>query len=418
MADTLNFLIAEEYRLNAIMKVIGVGGAGCNALDRMIRTGLIGVEFIAANTDAQALDRCLAPRKIQLGKLLTKGLGAGSDPKVGRAAAEADREIIAEALKGADLLFIAAGMGGGTGTGAAPVFAQIARETEALTIAIVTKPFIFEGRKRMTAAEGGIRELRDFVDTLVAIPNQALLSAVDNKTSLNDSFKIADSVLTQATKGISDIIAIPGKWNVDFADVRTIMCGGGDAIMGIGMAVGEGRGAKAARDAISCKLIDDVSIRGAQGVLVNITGSSELTLFDVNEAAMVIYEEAGDDANIIIGTVEDNNVGEEIRVTVIATGFNHHPTPPQARSAAASMLQPDRSYDFRAPRKVNLEEPAFKRRETATVGAERSPNVGNVHSTGNGGGKTNSGRVLHLGVIDLDGEPPDIKLPDFMTRKN
>ncbi len=306
----------------AKMKVVGVGGAGGNALNRMISAQLAGVEFIAVNTDAQALENNNATTKMQIGKNLTKGLGAGANMDVGRRAIEEDRDNVASALSGSDMVFVTAGMGGGTGTGAAPVVAEIAREINALTIGIVTKPFLFEGPKRMKRAEAGIEELKNHVDTLIVIPNQRLLTIVDKKTSVTDAFKMADSILMQSTKGISSLINTPGLINLDFADVRTIMESMGDAIMGTGIATGEERAALAAQQAISSPLLDDVKITGAQGVLVNITGGEEMTLMEVDEATSIIYEEAGEDANIIFGAVIDNNMTDEINVTVIATGFN------------------------------------------------------------------------------------------------
>jgi len=306
----------------AKMKVVGVGGAGGNALNRMISAQLTGVEFIAINTDAQALDSNNSTTKMQIGKNLTKGLGAGANMDVGRRAIEEDRDNVASALSGADMVFVTAGMGGGTGTGAAPVVAEIARELNALTIGIVTKPFLFEGPKRMKRAEAGIEELKNHVDTLIVIPNQRLLSIVDKKTSVTDAFKMADSILMQSTKGISSLINTPGLINLDFADVRTVMESMGDAIMGTGIATGEERAALAAQQAISSPLLDDIKITGAQGVLVNITGGEEMTLMEVDEATSIIYEEAGEDANIIFGAVIDENMTDEINVTVIATGFN------------------------------------------------------------------------------------------------
>jgi len=306
----------------AAMKVIGVGGAGGNALNRMISANLDGVDFIAVNTDAQALETNQAQTKVQIGKNLTKGLGAGANMDVGRRAIEEDRDGVAAALEGADMVFVAAGMGGGTGTGAAPVVAEIARDIGALTIGIVTKPFVFEGPKRMKRAETGIEDLKLNVDTLIIIPNQRLLSIIDKKTSVTEAFQLADSILMQSTKGISGLINTPGLINLDFADVRTVMEDMGDAIMGTGIASGEERAALAAQQAISSPLLDDVSISGAQGVLVNITGGEDMGLLEVDEATSVIYEEAGDDANIIFGAVIDPNMDDELNVTVIATGFN------------------------------------------------------------------------------------------------
>ncbi|HLS88791.1 MAG TPA: cell division protein FtsZ [Sphingobacteriaceae bacterium] len=304
----------------AVIKVVGVGGGGNNALNRMIEAGLQGVDFIAVNTDAQALASSLAAEKIQIGARLTKGLGAGADPEIGRNAAEETKEEIAERLKGADLIFITAGMGGGTGTGASPIIARIARETGALTVGVVTKPFGFEGRRRAAQAEQGITALRDEVDTLITIPNDRLLQVVDRSTSIVEAFRVADDVLRQGVQGISDLIAIPGLINLDFADVRTAMMNTGTALMGIGQASGEGRASKAAREAISSPLLE-TSIEGARGVLLNITGGPDLGLFEVNEAAGIITEAADPDANIIFGAVIDEELTDTIRVTVIATGF-------------------------------------------------------------------------------------------------
>ncbi len=307
----------------AKLKVIGVGGAGGNAVNRMIQSGMQGVDFVAINTDAQDLDNNAAKQKIQIGKNLTKGLGAGAKADVGREAVEADREALLSILEGADMVFITAGMGGGTGTGAAASIAQMAKEMEILTVGIVTLPFNFEGPKRMNRGLGGLSDLRKACDTVIAIPNQKLMSIVDNNTTVVEAFKLADSILHQAAKGISDLINVHGLINLDFADVETIMKNMGDAIMGTGIASGEERAVLAAQQAISSPLLDNASISGAQGVLVNITGGPDLTLMEVDEATSIIFEEAGDDANIIFGAVIDPRMADEIRVTVIATGFNH-----------------------------------------------------------------------------------------------
>jgi cell division protein FtsZ len=307
----------------AKMRVIGIGGAGGNAVDRMIDTGLSGVDFISVNTDAQALDRSKAPHKVQIGGRITKGLGAGSDPVIGRKAIEEDKDLVAESLIGSDMVFITCGMGGGTGTGASPIVAEIAKQQGALTVAVVTKPFEFEGKKRMSKALTGIEELKERVDTLIIIPNQRLLSIVQKETRLTDAFKLADDVLLQATKGISDLISVPGLINLDFADVRTVMSEMGDALMGTGYASGENKASEAAKKAIYSPLLEDISIVGAKGVLINITGGNDLALTEVNEAASVVTEAAGTDANIIFGAVIDENLKDEIRVTVIATGFGN-----------------------------------------------------------------------------------------------
>lgn len=307
----------------AEIKVIGVGGGGNNAVNRMITAGLQGVDFVTVNTDSQALQLSRASQKVQIGIKLTKGLGAGANPEIGAKAAEESREELAKVLKGADMVFVTAGMGGGTGTGAAPIVAEVAKEMGALTVGVVTRPFTFEGRKRAMQAEKGIAELKSKVDTLITIPNDRLLQVVDKHTTIHEAFRIADDVLRQGVQGISDLIAVPGLINLDFADVKTIMSNTGSALMGIGQANGENRAADAARKAISSPLLE-TSIEGARGVLLNITGGTNLTLFEVNEAAGIIAEAADPEANIIFGAVIDENLKEEIRVTVIATGFDQH----------------------------------------------------------------------------------------------
>jgi cell division protein FtsZ len=313
--------LEESLEVGARIKVVGVGGGGGNAVNTMISAGLPGVEFIAANTGAQALRSNLSPIKVQLGEKITKGLGAGANPQVGRKAAEEDMERIREHLTGADMVFITAGMGGGTGTGGAPVVARLAKELGALTVGVVTKPFLFEGKKRMKQAEDGMRELKDSVDTLIAIPNQRLLSIAGRNMPILETFKKADDVLLQAVRGISDLITVHGLINLDFADVRTIMSEMGMAMMGAAISAGENRAVEAAQHAISSPLLEDVSIKGARGVLINITGGPTLSLHEVNEAATLVQEEADDDANIIFGAVIDEHMGDEVRITVIATGF-------------------------------------------------------------------------------------------------
>lgn len=310
-----------DFNQFAQIKVIGVGGGGNNAVNRMITAGLKGVDFVAINTDAQAINLSRAGHKVQIGLKLTKGLGAGANPEVGSKAAEESREEIINALKGADMVFVTAGMGGGTGTGAAPIVAELAKELGALTVGVVTRPFSFEGRKRALQAEKGIAELKSKVDTLITIPNDRLLQVVDKHTTIHEAFRIADDVLRQGVQGISDLIAVPGLINLDFADVKTIMRNTGSALMGIGQATGENRAADAARKAISSPLLE-TSIEGAQGVLLNITGGQNLTLFEVNEASEIIAEAADPEANIIFGAVIDESLKEEVRVTVIATGFD------------------------------------------------------------------------------------------------
>ncbi|HWJ98380.1 MAG TPA: cell division protein FtsZ [Acidimicrobiales bacterium] len=305
----------------AVIKVVGVGGGGVNAVNRMIDAGLKGVEFIAVNTDAQALLMSDADIKLDIGRELTRGLGAGSDPEVGRLAAEEHRNEIEEVLQGADMVFITAGKGGGTGTGAAPVIAEIAKGIGALTIGVVTRPFAFEGRRRSVQAEAGIQKLKEKVDTQIVIPNDRLLTVSNEKTSMMNAFKMADEVLLQGVQGITDLITTPGVINTDFADVKMIMSNAGSALMGIGTATGEGRALNAARGAISSPLLE-ASIEGARGILLSIAGGSDLGLFEVNEAAEVIHGVAHPDANIIFGTVIDDEMGDEVRVTVIAAGFD------------------------------------------------------------------------------------------------
>ena len=305
----------------ALIKVVGVGGGGSNAVNRMIRAELMGVEFISVNTDAQALLLSDAPHKLRIGDKITKGLGAGADPSVGRKAAEDDSEKLYEALKEADMIFVTAGMGGGTGTGAAPVIAEIAKDIGALTVAVVTKPFSFEGAKRRLLAEQGIQELVDKVDTLITIPNDRLLQVAEKKTTMVDAFRIVDDVLRQGVQGISDLITVPGLINLDFADVKTIMTNAGSALMGIGHGTGESRAADAARQAIMSPLLEQ-SIDGARGVLFTITGGPDLTLFEVNEAAEIIHAAADPEANIIFGSVIDERMGNDVKISVIATGFD------------------------------------------------------------------------------------------------
>ena len=305
----------------AKIKVVGVGGGGNNAVNRMIVAGLQGVDFISVNCDAQALLLSKAQNRIQIGEKLTKGLGAGANPEIGQKAAEESREIIIEQLRGADMVFVTAGMGGGTGTGAAPIVAECAREAGALTVGVVTKPFSFEGKRRMSQAEAGIVTLKERVDTLITIPNDRLLQVIDRRTSMIDAFRIADDVLRQGVQGISDLISVPGLINADFADVKTIMSNAGSALMGIGTATGDNGAVAAAEAAIKSPLLE-ASIEGARGVLFNITGGKDLSLFDVTEASNIITEAVDPDANIIFGAVIDEKLDDEIRVTVIATGFN------------------------------------------------------------------------------------------------
>ncbi|HEX5836029.1 MAG TPA: cell division protein FtsZ [Pyrinomonadaceae bacterium] len=335
----INIFIDDDPPLTgARIKVIGIGGGGSNAVNRMIEAGIEGIEFLVANTDLQALKRSRAPIKIQLGSRLTKGLGAGADPGVGREAALEDTDKIIEVLEGADMVFVTTGLGGGTGTGAAPIVASLATELDALTVAVVTKPFHFEGRRRMQQADQGLRELRECVDTVITIPNERLLHTVDRGVSLADSFRVADDVLRQAVQGISDLITVPGLINLDFADVKSIMQGMGMALMGAGRATGENRAIEATQQAISSPLLEEATIQGAKGVLINITGGSDLTLFEVNAASSIIRESADDDANIIFGAVIDETLTDEMKITVIATGFDKESA--SLGSASATTVMP------------------------------------------------------------------------------
>ncbi len=367
----------EGARQVARIKVIGLGGGGGNAVSRMMASRFTGVDFIVANTDIQALRTSPAPVKLQLGARLTNGLGAGSDPEIGRRAAEEDREQIARILEGADMVFVTAGLGGGTGTGAAPIVAAVAKELGILTVAVVTKPFTFEGKKRAQQAEQGVAELRGVVDTLITIPNQRLLSVVERGTPLLEAFKVADSVLHQAVQGISDLILVPGLINLDFADVRTIMAGMGMALMGTGVGRGEHRALDAAQKAVASPLLDETSIEGARGILINFTGGPDLSIHEVEEAARVVQEAAHEEAHIIFGAVIDEALKDELRLTVIATGFSERKeaTGPSGkvvdlvktpRPAPASPWR-RRTVEIRAegdePAAEDLDVPAFLRRQ-------------------------------------------------------
>ena len=340
----------------AVIKVVGVGGGGTNAVNRMVDAGLRGVEFVAANTDAQALQMCDADIKLNIGHELTKGLGAGANPDVGQGAAAESRDDIKEALKGADMVFVTAGEGGGTGTGAAPVIADIAKnEIGALTVGVVTRPFNFEGSQRARQAQEGIEKLREFVDTLIVIPNEKLLAIVERRTTILDAFKEADNVLRQGVQGITDLITIPGLINLDFADVRTIMSNAGSALMGIGASSGENRAGEAAKAAISSPLLEE-SVEGATGILLNITGGHDLGLFEVNEAAEIVQSAADSNSNIIFGAVIDEGMQDDVRVTVIATGFDHGRGPRGAGSALrAPRGRRDRDVTFDDRQRTSLE---------------------------------------------------------------
>src|SRR5688572_17454109 len=341
-----NGLTVDEALPPARIKVFGVGGGGGNAVNRMIDARLRGIEFITANTDLQALRKNRAPVKMQLGPALTRGLGAGGDPEIGRKAALEDTERILQLLEGADMVFLTAGLGGGTGTGAVPIIASLAAEIGALTVAVVTKPFSFEGRRRMALAERGVDELRGSVDTLITIPNERLLNFVDRGTPLHEAFLIADDVLRQAVQGISDLITVPGEVNVDFADVRSIMTGMGMALMGTGVARGDNRAVEAAQRAISSPLLEETSIEGAKGVLLNVSGGRDLTLYEVAEACRIIQEAVDPDANIISGMVIDEALEDEMKVTVIATGFKYQAARvPMPAVEPRPLLQPPRAID-------------------------------------------------------------------------
>ncbi|MBI2822577.1 MAG: cell division protein FtsZ [Acidobacteria bacterium] len=361
----------DEGSINgARIKVVGIGGGGGNAVNRMIEAGIEGVEFISANTDLQALRTSLAPIKLQLGSRLTKGLGAGANPEVGRQAALEDTEKIIEAVDGADMVFITAGLGGGTGTGAAPILASLASELSALTVAVVTKPFHFEGKRRMVQAEAGLLELQDCVDTVISIPNERLLHTVEPATTLQEAFRIADDILRQAVQGISDLITVTGVINLDFADVKTIMTGMGMALMGTGVASGENRAVVAAQKAISSPLLEETSIQGAKGVLINITGNHSMTLSEVSEATRIIQESADTEANIIFGSVFDDSMGDRIKITVIATGFDAGQIRSGGtgadRSRRPAIYPFERSAERRA---VGLEEAASRPEDTFDVPA-------------------------------------------------
>jgi len=378
--------------------VIGVGGGGGNALNRMIEDGMNSVDFIAVNTDAQDLENNNSQTKLQIGKELTKGLGAGANAEIGQQAVEENKEVISSTLENSDMVFITAGMGGGTGSGAAPAIAKIARELGALTVGIVTKPFAFEGPKRHKRALAGIEEMKKNCDTLLAIPNETLLEITDENTTVTESFKLADSVLHQATKGISDLINIPGLINLDFADVKTVMKNMGDAIMGTGIAHGEERAILAAQQAINSPLLQDASITGSQGLLVNITGPESMTIHELNDASSIIYEEAGADANVILGCVLDKNLTDEVRVTVIATGLNGD------GKREYNSIPHSAKPDFTLPRgdnNMNEDEnriSAFQNSSTPVNEPESTPTL---FKEDNSDGETTAGPVITFGD-DLD----------------
>jgi cell division protein FtsZ len=352
----------------ARIKVIGVGGGGQNAVNRMIEEGIQGVEFVATNTDAQALTLSRATTRVRLGDKLTRGLGAGGNPEIGRKAAEESADELYSVLKGSDMVFVTAGMGGGTGTGAAPVVCQVAKECGALTIGVVTRPFTFEGGRRSQAAEVGVQQMREHAHTLISIPNDRLLQLADKKSSLEDSFRMADDVLRQGIQGISELITVPGLINLDFADVRTIMSEGGAALMAVGRGSGEDRAKMAAEQAISSQLLD-ITIDGARGVLFNVTGGTNLTLFEVNQAAAIIRETAHPDVNMIFGAVIEPDMGDEVRVTVIATGFERSGVPRRA----LERLGGNASRTSAQPSGIQATAPFVRSNETVSVGAEQRP---------------------------------------------
>ncbi len=378
-------LMEPNNMSSAKIKVIGIGGAGGNAVNTMISYNLKGVDFIAANTDAQALGASSSPIKIQIGAEVTKGLGAGSNPDVGRRSAIETKDLLRNSVEGADMVFITAGLGGGTGTGGAPIVAEISKEMQILTVAVVTKPFLFEGKKRNQQAEEGIEELRKIVDTLIVVPNQRLLSLGGKTLSLLEAFKKADDILYHAVKGISDLIMVPGLINLDFADVRSIMSEMGMALMGTGIARGDCRAVEAAQKAISSPLLEDNTIQGAHGILLNITGGPDMTLFEINEASSLIQSEAHEDAHIIFGTVVDEDMGDEIRITVIATGFNE----PQKHNQVIKNVSRMGSH-----KREDLSMPAYLRHEKP---------IDNVN-------------VVKMGMVD-DVDHLDLEIPTFLRRQ-
>jgi cell division protein FtsZ len=384
----------ETKATGANIKVIGVGGGGSNAVNRMISTNLQGVEFMVANTDCQALKSSHAPLKLQIGSKLTKGLGAGSNPEIGRQAALEDSDKIIEALQGADMVFITAGLGGGTGTGAVPIIASLASELGALVVGVVTRPFAFEGKKRAEQAENGLNELHGSVDTVICIPNEKLLNSVDKGMPLGAAFLFADDVLRQAVQGISDLITIPGEINLDFADVRTIMSGMGMALMGTGIAAGPTRAVEAAQRAISSPLLEDATIEGARGILINITGGPDMTLHEVAEASSLVQRTADPEANIIFGTVIDDEMSDQVKITVIATGFSRELGATATAGQGVSGIAAGAAAPGRPAR--NLDTPAFLR---------RSPNPVSLASD------------AHQPALTYPLAPDDLDVPAFMRRQ-
>ena len=454
-ADRLRLRLDEEGASSARIKVVGVGGGGSNAVNRMVQAGLDGVEFVVANTDLQALRTSPAPTKLQIGSKLTKGLGAGADPNIGRQAALEDTDMIIQALSGADMIFVTTGLGGGTGTGAAPVIASLASELGALTIGVVTKPFRFEGKKRAQHAEAGLDALRDCVDTIITIPNERLLSVVERRTSITDAFGLADDVLRQAIQGISDLILVPGLINLDFADVKTIMSGMGVAMMGTGVADGDRRAMLAAERAVSSPLLEDSSVNGARGVIINVTGGPDMSLVEVNEASCVIQEAAHEDANIIFGAVIDPNLSGKVKITVIATGFERKgsarhipsaalPTPTDLTSYTAHLTRPETVHAAQAPPPAVQQPPAAVQHAAAaseqppafTVtrrpalelslplgggGAGRASGTGKAGAASgvNGAGATGPGDAVMRGETHDDGlDLASLDVPAFLRRQS
>lgn len=393
----------ELSEQSAKIKVVGVGGAGGNALNGMIDAGLSGVEFIAINTDAQNLENNRAPQRIQIGKDRTKGLGAGADPEVGLRAVEDDKEAIINCLTGADMVFVTCGMGGGTGTGAAPIIAEVAKDLGALTVGIVTRPFSFEGKLRMRNAQKGIEEMSKSVDTLIIIPNERVFNMIEQNTPALSAFKVVDSILLEATRSISDLINVHGYINLDFADIRTIMQDKGDALMGTGCGTGEGRATIAAEQAITSPLLDGVDINGALGVLINITGGSNLSLFEINEAASIVQEAAGDDANVIFGMVIDEALSEEMRVTVIATGFNT-----EAKEKKRLQEPRPQSKTFEPVDFSELDKPTFIRQKSE----ERKPTPQWAYSVSN-----NTEAEHEVNETEIPDEPDDLDTPAFLRKQ-
>jgi cell division protein FtsZ len=424
----MRLVLDPEARRGAKIKVVGIGGGGSNAVNRMVQVGLGGVEFIVANTDMQALDQNAASVKIQIGQKLTKGLGAGADPNIGRQAALEDTETIIQALSGADMIFVTTGLGGGTGTGAAPVIASLASELGALTVAVVTKPFRFEGKKRAMHAEAGLEALRECVDTVITIPNERLLGIIDRRTSLTDAFSLADDVLRQAIQGISDLILVPGLINLDFADVKTIMSGMGVAMMGTGIADGDNRAMLAAQKAVSSPLLEDGSVNGARGVIINVTGGPDLSLMEVNEASCVIQEAAHEDANIIFGAVVDPTLTGKVKITVIATGFDRKTTGRTVPAAALETPTDLHSYTVhlaRAAESAPAEQPVLELSPQAAGAPQltvtRRPGVELTLPTPAGGASTElrTGGAAPDGLVQFDtadlSSPLDV--PAFLRRQ-